>query len=85
MTFIARDITDRKRAEELESQNVYLQEELQVERSFGEIVGQSPAMRQVFRAIERVADTEFHRVGARRDWHWQGADRARASQPQSSS
>ena len=57
VTFIARDITDRKRAEELESQNVYLQEELQVERSFGEIVGQSPAMKQVFRAIERVADT----------------------------
>jgi formate hydrogenlyase transcriptional activator len=57
VTFIARDITDRKRAEVLESQNVYLQEELQVERSFGEIVGQSPSMKQVFRAIERVADT----------------------------
>jgi len=57
VTFIARDITDRKRAEELESQNVYLQEELQVERSFGEIVGQSSSMKQVFRAIERVADT----------------------------
>ena len=28
VTFIARDITDRRRAEELESQNVYLQEEL---------------------------------------------------------
>jgi PAS domain S-box-containing protein len=58
VTFIARDITDRRRAEELESQNVYLQEELKAERSFGEIVGQSAAMRQVFRAIERVADTD---------------------------
>ena len=58
VTFIARDITDRRRAEELESQNVYLQEELSVERSFGEIVGQSPVMQQVFRAIERVADTD---------------------------
>jgi PAS domain S-box-containing protein len=58
VTFIARDITDRKRAEELESQNVYLQEELKVERSFGEIVGQSSAMQQVFRAIERVAQTD---------------------------
>jgi PAS domain S-box-containing protein len=58
VTFIARDITDRKRAEELESQNVYLQEELSAERNFGEIVGQSAAMRQVFRAIERVADTD---------------------------
>ena len=41
-----------------QSQNVYLQEELKVERSFGEIVGQSSAMQQVFRAIERVADTD---------------------------
>jgi formate hydrogenlyase transcriptional activator len=57
VAFIARDITDRKRAEELQSQNVYLQEELQVERSFGEIVGQSSVMQQVFRALERVADT----------------------------
>jgi PAS domain S-box-containing protein len=58
VTVIARDITDRRRAEELESQNVYLQEELSVERSFGEIVGQSAAMQQVFRAIERVAQTD---------------------------
>jgi transcriptional regulator with GAF, ATPase, and Fis domain len=58
VTVIARDITDRRRAEELESQNVYLQEELTVERSFGEIVGQSAAMQQVFRAIERVAQTD---------------------------
>ena len=58
VAFIARDITDRKRAEELESQNVYLQEELKAERSFGEIVGQSSAMQQVFRDIERVAQTD---------------------------
>ncbi len=58
VTVIARDITDRRRAEELESQNVYLQEELTVERSFGEIVGQSAAMQQVFRSIERVAQTD---------------------------
>ena len=58
VTFIARDITDRRRAEELESQNVYLREELSAERSFGEIVGQSSVMQQVFRAIERVADTD---------------------------
>ena len=58
VTFIARDITDRRRAEELQSQNVYLQEELSAARNFGEIVGQSAAMRQVFRSIERVADTD---------------------------
>jgi formate hydrogenlyase transcriptional activator len=58
VAFIARDITDRKRAEELESQNVYLREELKVERSFGEIVGQSPAMKRVFKSIELVAETD---------------------------
>jgi PAS domain S-box-containing protein len=58
VTFIARDVTDRKRAEELESQNIYLREEINVERSYGEVVGESPAMRKVFKAIAMVADTE---------------------------
>jgi PAS domain S-box-containing protein len=58
VAFIARDITDRKRAEELESQNLYLQEELKVERSFGEIVGRSSPMQRVFKAIEMVAQTD---------------------------
>ena len=58
VAFIARDITDKKRAEELESQNIYLQEELKVERSFGEIVGQAPAMHRVFNNIEMVAATD---------------------------
>ena len=58
VAFIARDVTDRKRAEELESQNIYLREEISVERSYGEVVGESPAMRKVFKAIGMVADTE---------------------------
>jgi PAS domain S-box-containing protein len=58
VAFIARDVTDRKRAEELESQNIYLQEEIKVEQSYGEVVGESPAMRRVFKAIGMVADTE---------------------------
>jgi len=58
VTFIARDVTDRKRAEELESQNIYLREEISVERSYGEVVGESPAMRKVFKSIGMVADTE---------------------------
>jgi PAS domain S-box-containing protein len=58
VVFMARDITDRKRAEELESQNVYLQEELRVERSFGDLVGNSPAMRRVFKSVELVAGTD---------------------------
>jgi formate hydrogenlyase transcriptional activator len=48
----------RKRAEELESQNIYLQEEIKVERSFGEVVGESPAMRRVLKAIALVAETD---------------------------
>jgi formate hydrogenlyase transcriptional activator len=58
VAFIARDVTDRKRAEELESQNIYLREEISVERSYGEVVGESPAMRKVFKSIGMVADTE---------------------------
>jgi PAS domain S-box-containing protein len=55
---IARDITDKKRAEELESQKRYLQEELKAERSFGEIVGRAAAMQSVFESIEMVAPTD---------------------------
>jgi PAS domain S-box-containing protein len=58
VAFIARDVTDRKRAEDLESQNIYLQEEIKVERSYGEVVGESAALRRVFKAIGMVADTE---------------------------
>jgi formate hydrogenlyase transcriptional activator len=58
VVFIARDITDRKRADELESQNVYLQEAFDADLHFGEILGRSAAMQQVFRAIALVADTD---------------------------
>ncbi len=58
VAFIARDITDKKRADELQSQNIYLQEEFNAERSFGEIVGGAPAMQSVFKSIEMVAPTD---------------------------
>ena len=58
VVFTARDISDTKRAEELESQNVYLREELEVERSFGDMVGDSRPMRDVFKSIELVAPTD---------------------------
>ena len=58
VVFIARDITDRKRADELERQNVYLREAFDADLHFGEIVGRSAAMQQVFRAIALVADTD---------------------------
>ena len=55
---IARDITDRKRADELERQNVYLREAFDTDLHFGEIHGRSAAMQEVFKAIELVADTD---------------------------
>jgi PAS domain S-box-containing protein len=58
VVFIARDITDRKRADELERQNVYLREAFDDDLHFGEILGRSAAMQRVFRAIELVADTD---------------------------
>ena len=51
-------ISDRKRVERLESQNVYLREELTSELSGGEIIGTSAPMQDVFRNIELVAGTD---------------------------
>ena len=51
-------ISDRKRAERLESQNIYLREELISEFSSGEIIGSSAPMQEVFRNIEMVAGTD---------------------------
>ena len=48
---IARDITDRKRADELERQNVYLREAFETDLHFGEIHGRSAVMQEVFKAI----------------------------------
>ena len=55
---IVRDVTDRKRADELERQNVYLREALDADLHFGEIHGRSEAIQQVFRAIALVAETD---------------------------
>ena len=51
-------IPDRKRAERLESQNVYLRQELISEFNSSEIIGTSAAMKQVFGNIEMVAATD---------------------------
>ncbi len=56
--FIARDITDRKQAEALKHQNIYLQEELRNELIYGEIIGESSAMQEVFRNMGMVAGTD---------------------------
>ena len=66
------DITDRKESEvalhkaheelnqlknELEAQNIYLQEELELDYTFGEIVGQSDAIKYVLFKVTQVART----------------------------
>lgn len=56
--FIARDITDRKRADDLQNQNLYLQEELRREMRYGEMLGVSAAMQKVFHSLEKVAATD---------------------------
>ncbi len=42
----------------LEQENIYLQEEIKTEHNFEEIVGQSPAIMKVLKAIETVAPTD---------------------------
>ncbi|MGH9671644.1 MAG: sigma 54-interacting transcriptional regulator, partial [Bryobacteraceae bacterium] len=49
------DITEQRRAQR---ENVYLQEELQSEWNFEEIVGASAAIQNLFRSIEMVAATD---------------------------
>ena len=44
--------------EELEGQNIYLKEELERAWNFQEIVGASPAMQNVFKSVEMVAETD---------------------------
>src|SRR5579863_9749221 len=42
----------------LEKENIYLREEIRIERNFEEIVGNSPALLAVLRAVEQVAPTD---------------------------
>ena len=56
------DITEQVLMEQekarLEAQNLYLQEEIKTEHNFEEIIGNSPAIRKVFQAVEKVAATD---------------------------
>ena len=46
----------------LQEENIYLQEEIKTEHNFDEIIGQSPAIKNVLSAIETVAPTEANVV-----------------------
>src|SRR5438093_13255152 len=56
------DITERVLMEQekarLEAQKTYLQEEIRTEHNFEEIVGVSPMIKKVFKAVETVAATD---------------------------
>ncbi len=63
---IARDITDRKQAEEelrqlkeqLQKENVYLREEIQLEHNFSEIIGNCEGLRYILFRIEQLTSTD---------------------------
>ena len=46
----------------LEQENLYLQEEIHIDHNFGEILGESAAIKNVLRAIETVAPTDVNVV-----------------------
>jgi PAS domain S-box-containing protein len=56
------DITERVLMEQektrLEAQKVYLQEEIQTEHNFEEVIGTAPAIKKVLKAVEQVAATD---------------------------
>src|SRR6266581_7854913 len=56
------DITERVLMEQekarLEAQNTYLQEEIQTQHNFEEIIGSSPAIKKVLKNVETVAPTD---------------------------
>ena len=56
-TTLAYEEVERLRRQ-LELENLYLRKEVLEARSFGEIIGESPAIRRVVEAIEQVAPTE---------------------------
>ncbi|MDL1891678.1 PAS domain S-box protein [Sphingobacteriales bacterium CHB3] len=60
--FLGRDLRERKNAEaeinKLRSTNLYLNEEIQAEHNFEEIIGTAPVMKKLFRQIEKVAATD---------------------------
>ncbi len=69
---MVRDISERKRKEaalrgalmeirelkeKLEAENNYLQEEIEVQNNFGEIISNSPKFKKILKQVEQVADT----------------------------
>lgn len=51
-------IRERRRVRMLEDQNVYLQEEMNVRLHYGELVGESRAMRDIYKTLEKVSRSD---------------------------
>jgi DNA-binding NtrC family response regulator len=51
-------LRQRRELENLQEQNLYLRQEEESQFNFGEIIGQSPPMQEVFRMLQKVAPTD---------------------------
>ena len=86
------DITEQKETEEalrqsleelrqlkaqLQSENLFLREEVDRGAEHGEIIGRSAALTRVLEQVELVSRHVLHRPGQRRDRHGQGTGRPR--------
>ena len=60
---------------QLEQENLYLHEEIKAEQGFGDLVGRSPALREVLRQIDLVAPNRRQRAHPWGVRHWQRACR----------
>ena len=65
------------RQEQLVEEKEYLEDEVRLQAEFGEIVGTSPALKRVLKAVKTVAPTDATVLLHRRDRHRQGAGRPR--------
>ncbi|MCI0690667.1 sigma-54 dependent transcriptional regulator [candidate division KSB1 bacterium] len=55
---LAERLRQRRELENLQEQNLYLRREEESQFNFGEIIGQSPPMQEVFRMLQKVAPTD---------------------------
>ena len=68
---------NKRLAAQLAEYTGYLNQQLHGEFDFGNIIGDSAALREVLAKVEQVAPTSVDGAAARRDRHRQGAGRAR--------
>jgi DNA-binding NtrC family response regulator len=55
---LAERLLQRRELENLQAENLYLRQQEESQFNFGEIIGQSPPMQEVFRILQKVAPTD---------------------------